>query len=269
MRILFTVLLAMMCMATSLYGQAGPFTNNTLNTACVETNPTDELQFQFNPEYAWSTKSFDAEGNLQDSDEVSVESGLGLQFNNGFTDKLEWGVALPIDVSELSLGLKYNIFGEGKFMTALATWVDMPTGSRSYAKNSKSTDDIALAGFGAVFQYNVSDKFIVYTDIYGQKFLQEVEQPHDLNFMYNLDLDYALTDGVRAAAGFAYSNSMFEAVSEVGEDDNNESLGTLSYGLFFEKWDSWNIYVAHYFDVMGENTDAYNTLTFNITRTFK
>ena len=245
--------------------QVGPFINNTLNTAATEITPTNELQVQFAPEVAWATKTYDSRENSQQLDTLNVESGIGLQFNNGITSKLDWGIAFPLDVSEVSVGFKYLLTGneESKLQTALGTWVDIPTFGTEIIRGKAGSDNIALAGLGAIFQYHASDKLIIYSDLYGQKFLKSAEEDHKMNFYYNLDLDYALSDDVRAAVGFAYSNSVYE------EAVTNEHLGTFSYGFFFEKWETWNFYVAHYFDMLGQNAEGGNVFTINITRTFK
>lgn len=244
--------------------QVGPFTNNTVNTASAETIDTETLDMQLASEYYISTQYFDSDGKKQTVDEGVLESGISLQFNSGITEKLEWGIALPIDASELSLGLKYNVASINEsLMIAVAGWTDLPTGGREdYGKKDKNPDNISLAGFGTVFQYSITESMNVYADIFGQKYYSATEPQHKLNLYTNLDIDYALSDAIRLAGGFAYQSNSFES------SDENSSLGTISYCVFFEKWDNWNLQLAHYTDIMGKNNSAGDTFMFNITRSF-
>lgn len=247
-----------------LMAQVGPFTNNALSAASGETVDSKTLEMQFAPEYYVSTNEFDGDGKSVSLDEGILETGISLQFNAGITEKLEWGIGLPIDASELSVGLKYNLVNKNeKFFVALATWTDISTESRTWLINgTQYADNMALAGYGVIFQYGIHEKANIYLDIYGQNYLQTTLLEHKINMYFNFDIDYEIVEGIRAALGFAYENNNFK------NTDFNSSLGNSSYGFFFEKWDNWSLYYAHYIDIFGKNNNSGNTFTFNITRSF-
>ena len=245
------------------FGQPAPVINNTLNTACADINPPGEMQLQFSPQVSWINKQFNSNGKTQRLDTINIESGFCLQFNGGFTKNLEWGFAMPQDVSGLSLGLKYR-FGkeDATLKPALAAWVEIPTAG-NLIRNQSTIDNTPIGGVGVILQLHVSEKFIIYTDLYSQKYIKEVSDQHQMNLLYNIDLDYSLLNWLRTSVGFAYTTSMFKGT------DKDEYTGQLAYGFFFEKWENWNIYLAHYADIFGQNSTGGNHFLINVTWSFK
>lgn len=264
MRVKTKLFVVLMLCGQVIWSQVGPFTNNTLNTASAEIAGKQDLEMQFAPEYYVSKKVFDENGKIVSVTPGVVESGASIQFNNGITEKLEWGIGLPTDISELSLGLKYQLANfNDKALIAIATWTDIATASRGdLISKDTNPDNVPLVGLGTAFQYGIADNMNLYFDLFGQKHISGVLPKHALNLYANLDFDYAINDGLRLATGIAFQSGSYTEVNE------NNQLGSLSVGVFFEKWENWSLYLANYSDVFGKNIEAGNTLTFNVTRVF-
>lgn len=237
--------------------QLGPFSNVAIYAASAVTVDTNRLEVQVTSSQTWSSKRFSVDGGVVALPEGTVESGLNLQLNSGITKDLEWGMGINFDGSSFNLGLKYKIADvTDKLMLATAAWTDIPTQNRTdWVKGDLNLGVVPALGVGMILQYAVTPKLNVYTDFYGQKYYRKVLPKHEINIYANVDIDYQFSDGLFAVLGVSYNKQRFAYPYQ------SNALTTLAYGVVIDKWERWNLFLAHSVGVMGIDRNMGNSVT--------
>ncbi len=261
---LTSAICALLLFYQSTCAQNGPFSNRTINASSTDIIAPKGLELQITPTVSWSKREFDQDSKNIKSESGTLESGLSIQMNSGITQKLEWGLMYSVDVSEVGLGLKYKFAQiKNQLHFAVGAWSNIPTASQNDLKSGdKNPDHVAKAGISLITEYHLTKRMHFYFDVLGRKFYSDVEPAHELDFLFNLDADYKITDGVMAIAGFSFQQISYN------NSDNDSQLGTVGYGVIFAHNESWNMCVFHNLDVFGKRNIASNSITAILTVVF-
>lgn len=233
----------------NLLAQVGPYSNGTLVASSEQGVDSKTLEVQTGYESYYTSKTWDADRKLTKSDTMNVETGASIQFNSGITDNIEWGVVIPFDASEMSLGLKYNFLQKDSTRNlglSVGAWTDVPLGTGSYKRFSKDVDNNAVLGGTFIGSYKFSEKLVSYADVSVTKSI--VKNPNTMNLYLNGELLYAVKEGHHWIAGISYSTAMYE------DNNMNQDVVALSVGPVLELWENWNLTLFTTIDLAGKNT---------------
>ena len=113
MKKLFTIAVISF-LTINIYAQIGGLSASKLATICTSTVPTSTIEFEPSINISGATNKWNSNYSSSSLDTSILSNEFGFRFTYGLFDKIETGFALPIDVSRIQWGLKYNFFNKNK-----------------------------------------------------------------------------------------------------------------------------------------------------------
>jgi len=243
------------------YSQIGGISASKLVTLCTTTVPENTLEFEPAFSSSFSNKTWTSNGTLVTylSDSIATESDFGFRFSYGVIKNLEIGIALPIDVSTISYGMKYKLPFDNKISVGLLTGFNFPLGNQINSKKVYTFENTYSYVGGLVTTYEFSNKFSIDADVQYQKYFQNILEKHQNDLFLNMDIGYFVLDGIQLVTGLNYFQTNFE------NSDMNMSLLNLNLGITLERAENFIIVVNSPINLMGQNLLKTNGFGFALT----
>ncbi len=243
------------------YSQIGGISASKLATLCTTTVPAKSLEFEPAFSSSFSNKVWTSDGTSATylSDSIATESDFGFRFSYGAIKNLEIGIALPIDVSTISYGMKYKLPFENKFSLGLLSGFNFILGNQIMSKKNYTFENTPSYVGGLVTTYEFSDKFSIDADAQYQKYFQNILENHKNDLFLNMDIGYFVSSGIQLVTGFNYSTTNFET------NDMNSDLLSLNLGITIERAENFIIVINSPIDLIGHNTLKTNGFGFALT----
>lgn len=259
----YQILLLILLFADNLFGQIAGLSASKLGTLSADVVPAGTIEFEPFFAYSLSTKVFDQNGSRQNlfssPDSTMRFSASGFRFSYGVMKNLEWGVSVPLDVSEIRFGTKYKIPLEGKLKLAIIAGYSTILGNQIYVRRSAVHETTPSLNAGFVLSYYFSDKFSIDFDTQFQKHTQISSTGHTEGYYLNTDIGYYLLDKVNFIIGINYNYQFYEIHSR------NSNILTLNTGIAIEKASNFILVLNAPFDILGRN--EYQTKGFGMALT--
>ncbi len=197
----------------NIFSQVGGISASKLVVINTETVPASKIEFE--PSFGFSVSK---------NDSLITNSDFGFRFTYGLNQKTEIGITLPVNMSGLNLGIKYNAFNFNKLSLGMIAGIE----NILIVNNSKEGKIGSLfnsyAG-GIVSTYQFNDKLSI--DFSGQ-FQNHFEvDKTDFNSFLNSEIGYFVSDGLQLVTGLQYENHHILNIQE--------NYFTINSGITVEK----------------------------------
>lgn len=213
--------------------------------------------------YASTRHYYDHQGKVQKlfmtDDSTQKFSAFGFRFTYGIMKNMEIGVSLPIDVSEVRFGIKYQLPGLDQFQWALLAGYNNIVGNQAYSRRNSFHESTPSVVGGIILTYNFNDKCSIDFDAQYQKHTQNTIDGHTQGLYINSDIGYYLIENVNFIIGLNYNCQSYS------QEFHNSELLTLNTGLAIEKAKNFILVINAPFDLMGKN--EYRTKGFGLALT--
>lgn len=245
------------------FSQIGGLSASKLSTFCVETVPNKSIEFEPAFTFALSTNYFDKKGNIQNlfltEDSIQHFSSTGLRFSYGLFKNFEIGVTLPVDISTLSLGVKYSLLTQTKLRFGLMAGYNGVYGNDVYVKRNRMHESTSSYSLGVIFSSKFSDKLSLDFNAQYQNHINKTVNGDGKEVFLSTDIGYYLIDNVNFISGFNY---FFRDNDFDGQD---AFLFTFNPGIAIEKGDRFILVLNAPIDLFGKN--EYKTNGFGLALT--
>jgi len=246
-----TLFVSLLIIISSLsFSQVGGLSASKLATLCTTPVPVNEIEFEPAFSSSFSNKVWTSDGTPVSylTDSISVESDFGFRFSYGVIKNLEIGIALPIDVSSISYGMKYKLPFENKISFGLLSGFNYPLGSQTISMVNHTFENTVSYVGGLVTTYQISDKFSIDADAQYQNYFQKTFEGYKNDIFMNTDIGYFVVDGIQLVTGFNYFQTNFD------NSDTKRSLLNLNLGITLERAENFIIVLNSPISLMGQNS---------------
>lgn len=245
------------------FSQIGGLSASKIGAKNTETVSAGSIEFEPYFAYAIATKFFESSGassNLfSSSDSTLIFSSMGLRFSYGLFENLELGIAIPIDISEINFGMKYQIPMEGKLRMGLMAGYNDIIGNRVYVRRNAAHEVSPSYIVGIIMSYAANLKLSIDFDAQFQQHTFKNTLGHTQGLYINSDIGYYFLEKINFIAGLAYNFQVYDS------SGNNSHVLTLNTGISIEKAKNFILVVNAPFDLIGKN--EYKTKGFGLALT--
>ena len=247
------LLFSLLAVSYSTNAQIGGLSASKLATLCTETVPAKSIEFEPLFTINFTENAWDNAGNnfsiFPQNDSINISSSFGFRFTYGVVDNLETGISVPIDMSSIQYGIKYQIpLSNQDVRFGVMTGFNAPLGNKTISKKSNTINESASIVAGIINTYHISEKLCVDTDIQYQVFTRKTLDYHKCNIFVNSDIGYFVGKDVQLVLGFNYFYT----------DNNNHLLDeyklTINPGLTIERAKNFILVLNFPYDLKGKNT---------------
>jgi len=121
-------IIIMVLSALQVKAQIGGISASKLATICTQTVPSKKIEFEPSFAYAFAKEYWNSNSDKQliNQDSTLVASGASFRFSYGVVENLEIGAAIPLDMSTINYGLKYQFLSSGKLSLAVLGCFNLP-----------------------------------------------------------------------------------------------------------------------------------------------
>lgn len=213
--------------------------------------------------YASTRHYFDNDGKVQKlfdgNDSTQKFSAFGFRFTYGIMKNMEIGVSLPVDVSEIKFGLKYQLPKLGKLQWAFLAGYNNIVGNRAYSRRNAIHESTPSVIGGLILSYPISKKWSIDFDAQYQKHTRNTVDGHTQGLYLNGDMGYYLLEKINFIVGLNYNCQNFDRT------ENNSELLSLNTGVAIERAENFILVINAPFDILGKN--EYRTKGFGLALT--
>jgi hypothetical protein len=213
--------------------------------------------------YASTQHYFDHQGNVQklfmSNDSTQKFSAFGFRFTYGVMKNMEIGVSLPVDVSEVRFGLKYQLPALGKLQWAILAGYNNIVGNQAYSRRNAFHESTPSVIGGLILSYPISRKWSIDFDAQYQKHTLNTVDGHTQGLYLNSDMGYYFLEKISFIVGLNYNCQTFSNI------ENSSELLTLNTGVAIERAQNFILVINAPFDIMGKN--EYRTKGFGLALT--
>ncbi len=179
----------------NLFSQISGISASKLAVINAETVPENKIEFE---------PAFDFL--IINSDSLQTASGFNFRFTYGLNSKTEIGISVPVSMSGINWGLKYNAVNYNKLSVGIIAGIE----NTLIVNNSNDPDYVAFFksyAAGLVSTYQINNKLSVDFDTQVQNKFHYSEQ--DFHWFFNSEIGYYISDGLQFVTGFQYEYKPF------------------------------------------------------------
>ncbi|NPA43996.1 MAG: TonB-dependent receptor [Chlorobi bacterium] len=258
-----TITLSILFIINLSFSQVGGLSASKLGTYCVETVPAQAIEFEPAFSFASTTSYFNQDGDVYDlfmsDDSIQHFASTGFRFSYGLFKNFEIGVTIPVDISTLSLGIKYKLPIDSKVEFGLMAGYNGIYGNDVYVKRNSVHESTSAYAFGLIVSYPFSEKLSADFNAQYQTHINKTVTNHKEGIYLSSDIGYYLFENINFITGFSYS-------FRNNDDDNlNSYLFTLNPGIAIEKAERFILVLNSPIDLFGKN--EYKTTGFGLALT--
>jgi len=241
--------------------QVGGISASKLATICTQTVPAKKIEFEPSLSFAFAKKYWDSNSNKQiiNQDSTLVASGASFRFSYGVAENLEIGAAIPVDMSTINYGIKYQFPYSGKLSFAVLGGFNLPLGNQFYDKKRKFEDNTSQIVTGIVSSLALNGKTSIDFDAQFQKHTKKLETGHKNDLFLNSDIGFYAKEGIQFAFGTNYYASKYENAQ------NDVQLLSLNAGITIEHAENFIVVLNTPIDVWGKNIEKFIGFGFALT----
>lgn len=249
------------------HAQVGGLSASKVGTICAGPVPEKDLEFEPSFSFSRAKKQWDANNkpanSFSTSDSVEIASGFAIRCTYGFSEKFEMGISVPADVSESSLGSKYQVWSNDKSAIAAIAGINLPMGNRVYSDKSNSLDDIGSLAGGVCFSHQYIPEFLWDVDIQVQKLLNDAGSNNHSDLFVNTDIGFYPKEQVQLICGLSYFNHFYR------NNAMNTFLLDIHPGISYETGENFLIVLGSSFGLLGKNVSQAWDISLAFTTTFR
>lgn len=250
--------------STQVSAQAiGGLSASKLNTLTAQEVGQGNIEFEPYFGYAATRHYFDHNRKVHklfmNNDSIQKFSAFGFRFTYGIMKNMEIGISLPVDVSEVKFGLKYQLPRLGKLQWALLAGYNNITGNQAYSRRNACHESTPSVIGGLILSYPISKKWSIDFDAQYQKHTASTIDNHSQGLYLNSDVGYYLLENINFIVGLNYNCQNFDTA------ENNSELFTINTGVAIERAKNFILVINAPFDIMGKN--EYRTKGFGMALT--
>ncbi len=185
------LLLSAIFISVNIYSQTYGISASKLSAINAKTVLKDKIEFE--PSFGFSVFM---------TDSLPVYSDLGFRFTYGLTSKTEMGIVIPVNLSTLNWGIKYNAVNFKQYSVAFIAGIQNSLNSDNQSQEKTVSLFHSYSG-GAAFTYLINKKMSVdFTCQLQSKFHHSHK---DLIVFFNFETGYFITNGLQFVTGICYN----------------------------------------------------------------
>jgi len=197
----------------NLFSQVGGISASKLVVINAETVPANKIEFE--PSFGF---------NVSKNDSLNMSSDFGFRFTYGLNSKTEIGIFIPLHLSSVNWGIKYQTFNFNKLSLGMIAGIENALIVNNSKEGKISSLFTSYAG-GIISTYQFNNKLSI--DFSGQ-FQNHFEADKiDFNSFLNSEIGYFVSDGLQLVTGLQYENHHIL--------NTRENYFTINSGITVEK----------------------------------
>ena len=234
-------------------GQIAGISGSKLRSYCVDVVDHHKVELEPSLYYGQSRRHWNDESDLEDTfstaDSINRFSGIAMRITYGLFDKLEVGMAVPLDMKTGYFGMRYVLLQKKSYGLAAIAGFNVPMGQGTYKRGYRSEDDAMQLGLGGVFSYQKGENFSLDYNLEYDNFLSETVSTKKGTVYTSVDV------------GYYFFNHQLQLIGSVGYEYSdmgnglNQNRLTLYPGVTIETGKHYIIVLAAPFDVYGRNVN--------------
>lgn len=180
-------------------------------------------------------------------DSVMIESDLRYRLTFGLFDRLEIGMSAPYDITNLSMGLAYQILNAHSARISAIAGINTNTKQEHYHVTNKLYSEASAVAVGFACTFIMLEDFSIDISNEYQLSLEETIDEHKIDYFLDFDMGYFLLPVLQTCAGGSLFYSSFE------NKDMDRCSGGINLGFTFEPTEKINFKLNSPLTLLGKN----------------
>ncbi|MCF6242429.1 MAG: transporter [Bacteroidales bacterium] len=260
-----TIIIILILIVSNLtQAQVGGLSASKLAALCVETVPNKSIEFEPAIGFNFSGKAWNKSGSIVSvfpgNDSMIVDSYMGFRLTYGIFKNMEAGLAFPVSMGSVQLGVKYKLpFEYEQLKLGLLAGGNFLTGNRVITKKGNSINNTGSFVTGIIVSYQLTRKLGMDFNLQYQHLTRNVIENHNHDILLNTDIGYFINNDLQFVMGINYIRSDYNV------DDFDFYKLTLNPGLTIESAKNFILVVNFPFDTFGKNSTKFMEISLALT----
>ncbi len=218
----------------NIFSQISGISASKLVVINAETVPESKIEFE--PSFGFSVS-------VEDS--LQISSDFGFRFTYGLNSKTEVGISLPVNMSGINWGLKYNAVNYNNLSVGIIAGIENALIVNNSNEPKYGTFFKSYAA-GLVSTYQINKKLSIDFDTQIQNKFHYSKQ--DFHWFFNSEIGYYIPSGLQFVTGIQYEYKPFH--------ENEKYNFIINNGITVEKAENFILVLNFPYQFKTKNTPS-------------